>query len=76
MQNMRSETHESNVLLVAICTLPVADRSLKHVREFLSGPEETWTYKINHAPVFEKIVLFNDEVIYLASPKIWRVKIR
>jgi len=57
VQNVRSKSHELDVLRRAVLALSVHDRPLKHVAELRSRAEVVGTHKVDHAPVLEQVIL-------------------
>ena len=40
-----------------VSALSIQDWPLKHVGKLMLCPQEVWTYKIHHTPVFNQVVL-------------------
>ena len=57
MEYMCSVTHELPIHGCAVHTLAVHDRPLKHVAELSLVTKEVWSDKVDHAPVFQKVIL-------------------
>ena len=57
MQYVGAVSHKFGIAVSTIVTLPVHDRSLKHIAELSLCSKEVWPDEIHHAPVLEQVVL-------------------
>jgi hypothetical protein len=57
VQNVCSVSHELDIIGRAVNALPVLDGPLKHIAKFSLCAQVIGPHEVNHAPVFDQIVL-------------------